>query len=152
MSYKNSKKLLLVAVAVILISFFLYLTHEMSLYSGESIMNFEQEDSEQHIVDSINIQNNTLTNYFNSLYDSQISDIINKYNMGSISREERDKQLTAVKKNRVLTLNTLDKLSNAKKDLFTGNITKEDLLLRINSFDDINSDIKTEINATLNGY
>ena len=104
------------------------------------------------MVDSVNIQNNVLTDYFNSLYDSQVYDIEVKYNEGSISREERDKQLNAVTKNRELTVNTLNKLSNAKKDIFTGNITRQDILLRLKSFNDIDSDIKTELNATLNGY
>jgi hypothetical protein len=148
---KNRKKLLLLAAAVIVLLFFEYLTH-MSSNGLEGITNLQQGTDEQKIIDSINIQNNTLANYFNSLYDSQTSAIMDKYYMGSISREERDKQLIAVTKNRELTMNTLNKLLNAKKDLFTGNITKEDILIRLNSFDDINSDIKTEINATLNGY
>ena len=46
-----------------------------------------------------------------------------KYDEGVISREERDKQLNAVIKNRELTVNTLNKLSDTKKDIFTGNIT-----------------------------
>jgi hypothetical protein len=150
MTYKNSKKLLLIVAALIVLSL-LYFTHDMLSYSGENLT-VEQGDSEQHIIDSINIQNNVLNNYFESLYGSQISDINSKYEMGSISLEERNKQLNAVTKNQELTMNMLNKFTNAKKQLFTGNITKEDILIKINSFDDINSDIKSEINDTLNGY
>lgn len=153
MNSKNKKILLLVVVAVMVIavSFLLYLTHDMLPYIGENSSNFKQGKSEQLIVESVDIQNNVLTNYFNSLYDSQISDIKSKYNAGTISPEERDKQLNAVTKNRELTVNTLNKLSSAKKDIFTGNITKQDILIRINSFNDIDLDIKSELNATLNG-
>lgn len=137
---------------VIAVSFLFYLNHEAMPYSSGSPTNLNQNDNEHNIIDSIDIQNNVLTNYFNSLYDSQLSDIESKYNNGSISTEERDKQLNAIIKNRELTITTLNKLSNAKKDIFTGNISKQDILIRINSFKDINSDIKTQLNATLNGY
>lgn len=154
MNFKNSKSIILLVVAlmVIAVSSLFYLNHEALPYSSESLVNLHQDDNGLKIVDSINIQNNVLTNYFNSLYDSQLSDIESKYNYGSISREERDKQLNAVIKNRELTVITLNKLSNVKKDIFTGNISKQDILIRINSFKDINLDIKTEFNATLNGY
>ncbi|MGB8234052.1 MAG: hypothetical protein WCE60_08675, partial [Methanobacterium sp.] len=99
----------------------------------------------------INIQNNVLTNYFNSLYDSQLSGIESKYNNGLISSEERDKQLNAVIKNRELTVKTINKLSDTKKNIFTGNITRQDIFIHINSLGDFNSEIKKEINATLNG-
>lgn len=154
MNFKNSRNiiLLIVALMVIAVSFLFYLNHEAVLYSNGSLTNLNQNDNEHNIIDSIDIQNNVLTNYFNSLYDSQLSDIESKYNNGSISTEERDKQLNAIIKNRELTITTLNKLSNAKKDIFTGNISKQDILIRINSFKDINSDIKTQLNATLNGY
>lgn len=154
MNFKNSRNiiLLIVALMVIAVSFLFYLNHEAMHYSSGSLTNLNQNDNEHNIIDSIDIQNNVLTNYFNSLYDSQLSDIESKYNNGSISTEERDKQLNAIIKNRELTITTLNKLSNAKKDIFTGNISKQDILIRINSFKDINSDIKTQLNATLNGY
>lgn len=154
MNFKNSRNiiLLIVALMVIAVSFLFYLNHEAVPYSSGSLTNLNQNDNEHNIIDSIDIQNNVLTNYFNSLYDSQLSDIESKYNNGSISTEERDKQLNAIIKNRELTITTLNKLSNAKKDIFTGNISKKDILIRINSFKDINSDIKTQLNATLNGY
>ncbi len=143
--------LILAALLIIVVSTVLYLTNA-SPSSSESIIHSENESGGSIMVESVNIQNNVLTDYFNSLYDSQVYDIEVKYNEGSISREERDKQLNAVTKNRELTVNTLNKLSNAKKDIFTGNITRQDILLRLKSFNDIDSDIKTELNATLNGY
>ena len=154
MNFKNIRNiiLLIVALMVIAVSFLFYLNHEAMPYSSGSLTNLNQNDKEHKIIDTIDIQNNVLTNYFNSLYDSQLSDIKSKYNNGSISTEERDKQLNAIIKNRELTITTLNKLSNAKKDIFSGNISKQDILIRINSFKDINSDIKTQLNATLNGY
>jgi hypothetical protein len=148
-----NKNWLLIAAAVLIIaaSSVLYLTND-SPNSSESIINTDNVSGSSRMIESISIQNNVLTDYFNSLYDKQAYDIEVKYNDGNISPEERDKQLNAVTKNRELTTNTLNKLSNAKKDIFTGNITKEDILLRLKSFNDIDSDIKTEINATLNGY
>ena len=154
MNFKNSRNiiLLIVALMVIAVSFLFYLNHDAMPYTSGSLTNLNQNDNEHNIIDSIDIQNNVLTNYFNSLYDSQLSDIESKYNNGSISTEERDKQLNAIIKNRELTITTLNKLSNAKKDIFSGNISKQDILIRINSFKDINSDIKTQLNATLTGY
>lgn len=145
MVFKNSKNLLLAiaAILVIIISFSIYFTHYAS--SNNS-------GGGGKVVESIDIQNNALTGYFNSIYNSQVSSIEEKYRTGAISTEERDKQLNAVLKNREITLKTLNKLENAKKDIFTGNITKQDILIRIKSFDDLDSDIKEEINATLNGY
>jgi hypothetical protein len=149
----RSKNWLLITAALLIIaaSTVLYLTND-SHSSRESIIDPENGNGSSRIVESINIQNNVLSDYFNSLYDTQVYDIEVKYNEGSISSEERDKQLNAVIKNRELTINTLNKLSNAKKDIFTGNITKQDILLRLKSFNDLDSDIKTELNATLNGY
>ena len=154
MNFKNSRNIILlfVALMVILVSSLFYLNQEAMHSGGGSLTNLNQNANGYRIIDSIDIQNNVLTNYFNSLYDSQLSDIESKYNNGTISSEERDKQLNAIIKNRELTINTLNKLSNAKKDIFTGNISKQDILIRINSFKDINSDIISEVNATLNGY
>jgi len=154
MNFKNSRNIILLVIAlmVIAVSFLFYLNPEAMPYSDGSLTNLNQNGNEHKIIDSIDIQNNVLTNYFNSLYDSQLSDIESKYNNGTISSEERDKQLNAIIKNRELTITTLNKLSNAKKDIFTGNISKQDILIRINSFKDINSDIKTQLNDTLNGY
>ena len=152
MNFKNTKNLLLVVVAVlvIVVSFIIYSSHDTSQYSSGSFINLNQVHGTK-IVESIDIQNNVLTNYFNSLYGSQVSDIEAKYNDELISSEERDKQLNAVIKNRELTVNTINKLSDTKKYIFMGNITKQDILLHINSFSDFNSEIKSEINATLNG-
>jgi hypothetical protein len=124
MNFKNSKNLLLVGAAllVILVSFIIYSTHDTFQYSSGSFISFDQFHDTK-VVESIDIQNNVLSNYFNSIYDSQLSDIEAKYDEGVISREERDKQLNAVIKNRELTVNTLNKLSDTKKDIFTGNIT-----------------------------
>ena len=154
MNFKNSKNILFVCIAVLVVTvaFLLYLTQDMISYSNGNLINTEKTSSELKIVDSIEIQNNALNNYINSLYNSQVNIIEDKYSKGSISLEEKDKQLNAVIKNRELAINTLNKISNAQKNIFTGNISKQDILIRINSFKDINSDIKTELNATLNGY
>jgi hypothetical protein len=154
MNLKNSKNLLLVVLAGLIIvgSFIFYLNHDFSFGRSDTFSNIMPGSSGTDFINSIDIQNNVLTNYFNSMYNSQISSINTKYNDGSISSEEKDKQLNAVIKNRDVTINTLNKLSNAKKDIFTGNITQKDILIRIGSMKDINSDIKSELNATLNGY
>ena len=154
MNFKNSKNILFVCIAVLVVTvaFLLYLTQDMISYSNGNLINTEKTSNELKIVDSIEIQNNALNNYINSLYNSQVNTIEDKYSKGSISLEEKDKQLNAVIKNRELAINTLNKISNAQKNIFTGNISKQDILIRINSFKDINSDIKTELNATLNGY
>ena len=154
MNFKNSRNIILIVVAllVIAVSFLFYLNLESLPNSSYGLGNLNQEDSGSKFINSINIQNNVLTDFFNSLYDSQISDIESKYNDGSISSAERDKQLNAVIKNHELTDETLNKLSNAKKDIFTGNISKQDILLHIDSFKNINYDIKTELNDTLNGF
>ena len=151
MNFKNRKFCSLIAAALLVIGLsFLFFTHEIS--GSDGIITFEDDKDGQNFVESMDRQNNVLVNYFNSLYDSQVLDIKAKYSEGVISPEEMDKQLNAVIKNRELTINTLNKLSNARKDILTGNITKQDILIRINSFNDIDSDIKTELNATLNGY
>jgi hypothetical protein len=148
----NTKNMLLVVIAVlvIVVSFMVYSYHNTSQYSGASFINLDQVLG-TNMVQSINIQNNVLTNYFNSLYDSQLSGIESKYNNGLISSEERDKQLNAVIKNRELTVKTINKLSDTKKNIYTGNITRQDMFIHINSLGDFNSEIKKEINATLNG-
>lgn len=142
---KNNKKLLIAAAAILMI------TLSLSIYLTYYTPSNKLDDSGK-VVESINIQNDALTNYFNSIYNSQLNSIENKYSSGTISSEERDKQLNAVLKNREITLKTLNKLENAKKNIFTGNITKQDIFVRIKSMDDLDSDIKDEINATLNGY
>lgn len=151
MNFKDRKFGSLIAAAILVIGLsFLFFTHEIS--GSDDIITFEDDNDGQNFVESMDRQNNVLVNYFNSLYDSQVLDIKAKYSEGVISPEEMDKQINAVIKNRELTINTLNKLSNARKDILTGNITKQDILIRINSFNDIDSDIKTELNATLNGY
>ena len=154
MNFKNRKNILFVCIAllVVTVAFLLYLTQDMISYSNGNLVNTEKTSNELRMVDSIEIRNNVLNNYINSLYNSQVSDIEDKYSKGSISLEEKNKQLNAVIKNRELAINTLNKISNAQKNIFTGNISKQDILIRINSFKDLNSDIKTELNATLNGY
>jgi hypothetical protein len=154
MSLKNTNNLLLVAlvVFVLAVSFITYFGHGSLIYGGGSFSNILGLSNETDVVGPIDIQNNTLTNYVNSLYDSQVESIEAKYDSGSISLEERNKQLNAVLKNRDLTLSTINKLSATKKDIFTGNITKNDILNKINSINDLDSDLKSELNATLNGY
>jgi len=152
MNFKNSKNLLLLCVIVLIIAVsVIYTTHYNSSNNGVSIINFDQGDNIT-IINSINIQNDVLSNYFNSLYESQISSINAKYSEGLISGEERDKQLNAVIRNSELTNETLIKLSNTKKILFSGNISEQDILINNSSFSDVKSDIKNEINDTLYGY
>ena len=152
MNFKNSRNLLLLCVIVtIIVVSIIYSTQYKSSNNSGSIINFDQTDNIT-IINSINIQNNVLNNYFNSLYESQISSINTKYSDGLISNEERNKQLNAVMKNSELTNETLNKLSNTKKVIFTGNVSKEDILIHNNSFSDMKSDIKDEINQTLYGY
>jgi hypothetical protein len=152
MNFKNSKNLLLLCIIVLIIAVsVIYTTHYNSSPNSISIINFDQGDNIT-IINSINIQNNVLSSYFNSLYESQISSINAKYSEGLISGEERDKQLNAVIRNSELTNETLTKLSNTKKILFSGNISEQDILINNSSFSDVKSDIKNEINDTLYGY
>ncbi len=152
MNFKNSRNLLLLCIIVtIIVVSIVYSTHYKSSNNSGSIINFDLADNIT-IINSINIQNNVLSNYFNSLYESQISSINTKYSDGLISNEEKNKQLNAVMKNSELTNETLNKLSNTKKVIFTGNVSKEDILIHNDSFSDVKSDIKNEINQTLYGY
>ena len=96
MNFKNSKNLLLLCIVVLIIAVsVIYTTHYNSTNNSISIINFDQGDNIT-IINSINIQNNVLSNYFNSLYESQISSINAKYSEGLLSGEERNKQLNAV--------------------------------------------------------
>ena len=152
MNFKNSKNLLLLCIILLIIAVsVIYTTHNNTSNNSVSIINFNQGDNIT-IIDSINTQSNVLSNYFNSLYESQISSINAKYSEGLISGEERNKQLNAVLKNSELTNETLSKLSNTKKILFSGNVSKQDILDNNDSFSDVKSDIKNEINDTLYGY
>ena len=152
MNFKNSKNLLLLGVIVLIIAVsFTYASHYNSANKSESIINFDLGDNAT-IINSINIQNTTLSNYFNSLYQSQIDSINTKYSEGLISTEEKNKQLNAVIKNSELTNETLTKLSNTKKILFSGNVSKKDILIDNDSFSDMKLDIKNEINETLYGF
>ncbi len=148
----NTKNLLLIVIAglVIVVSFIAYSSHDTSQYSSASFINLDQVHG-TNMVQSIDIQNNVLTNYFNSLYDSQLSGIESKYKNGLISSEEKNKQFNAVIKNRELTVKAINKLSDTKKNIFTGNITRQDIFIHINSLGNFNSEIKKEINATLYG-
>ena len=153
MNLKNQNYLLILVLVifVLAVSFITYFSHNSPVYGSNTFNNIITGSNEGDVVETIDIQNNTLTNYINSLYDSQVTSIESKYNSGSISLEERNKQLNAVTKNRDLTIETLNKLSAAKMDIFTGNITKQDIIAKINSIDDLDSDLKNELNATLNG-
>ena len=154
MNLKNSKNLLIMVIALFVIatSLITYFVHDYSIYSDKALTNFIDYSNNTNVIESIDIQNNVLTNYVNSLYNSQVNSIKSKYNSGTLSLEEKNKQLSAVLKNRDMTINTLNKIDAAKKDLFTGNINQTDILIRLNSFSSFNSDLKTEINSTLNGY
>ena len=88
MNFKNSKNLLLICVIVLIIAVSLiYSFHYKSSNNSEIIINLDQSDNIT-ILNSINIQNNALSNYFNSLYESQISSINVKYSEGLISSAE----------------------------------------------------------------
>lgn len=154
MNLKNSKNLLIIAFAicVIVLSLITYLVHDYTINTGKTISKFIDSPDDTNVIESIDIQNSVLTNYVNSLYDSQVNSIESKYNSGTLSLEEKNKQLSAVLKNRDLTVNTLNKIDTAKKDIFTGKINQSDILIRINTFSSFNHDLKTEINSTLNGY
>jgi len=153
MNLKNSKNLLIMVFAlfVIVLSLITYLVHDYSINTGKTISKFIDSSNDTNVVESIDIQNNVLTDYVNSLYNSQVNSIESKYNSGTLSLEERNKQLTAVQKNRDVTIKTLNKIDAAKKDIFTGKINQSDILIRVNSFSSFNYDLKTEINSTLNG-
>ena len=137
---------------MIVLSLITYLINDSSVYTSKTFTNSIDVSNGTDVVESIDIQSNVLNNYVNSLYNSQVTSIESKYNAGTISFEEKNKQLNAVLKNRDMTISTLNKIRNAKKDIFTGNISQKDVLIHINSFTDFNSDLKTEINETLNGY
>ncbi|ADZ09284.1 hypothetical protein Metbo_1037 [Methanobacterium lacus] len=154
MNLKNSKNLLIMVIALFVIaaSFITYFVHDYSIYTDKTFTNFIDSSNDTNVIESIDIQNSVLTDYVNSLYNSQVDSIESKYNSGTISLEEKNKQLNAVLKNRDMTVHTINKIDTAKKDVFEGKINQSDILIRINSFSSFNSDLKTEINETLNGY
>jgi len=148
MYLKNRNLLLiLVGILVIIIALLPYFVSQLSENQSSKIIG----NNDQNIIQSINFQNNFLINYFNSRYNAQISDINNKYLTGRISSEEKNKQLSAVSANHEFTINVLNKFSTTNKKLLVGNITKEDILIKFNSTDDLKTDIKTELNASLYG-
>jgi hypothetical protein len=154
MNLKNSKNLLIMVIALFVIaaSLITYFVHDYSIYTDKTLTNFIDSSNDTNVIESIDIQNSVLTDYVNSLYNSQVDSIESKYNSGTISLEEKNKQLNAVLKNRDMTVHTINKIDTAKKDVFEGKINQSDILIRINSFSSFNSDLKTEINETLNGY
>ncbi|WP_048186367.1 hypothetical protein [Methanobacterium lacus] len=143
---------MVIALFVIAASFITYFVHDYSIYTDKTFTNFIDSSNDTNVIESIDIQNSVLTDYVNSLYNSQVDSIESKYNSGTISLEEKNKQLNAVLKNRDMTVHTINKIDTAKKDVFEGKINQSDILIRINSFSSFNSDLKTEINETLNGY
>ncbi|MEN6572877.1 hypothetical protein [Methanobacterium aggregans] len=150
MNFKNRMNWLLVAVAtlVILIPAFFHLTGfnapETDL-SGNVLLD---DKSLNHFMDQ---QNNYLENYFNSVYKSQKSQIERKYSSGSISREERDKELESIQDNLNVTIKTLNSLTDFRKDIFSGNDTNKSILTHFKSLKNVNIDLKTEFRETLNG-
>jgi hypothetical protein len=154
MNLKNSKNLLIMVIALLVIaaSLITYFVHDYSIYTGKTLTNSIDSSNGTDVIESIDIQNSVLTDYVNSLYNSQVASIESKYNSGTISLEEKNKQLNAVLKNRDMTLHTINKIDTVKKDVFEGKINQSDILIRINSFSSFNSDLKIEINETLNGY
>ena len=155
MNFNNKKILILVVCIAIVVAvpFFFHLKHGISPNDNESlILPVEHVEDQQNSIQSVDKQDTLLNDYFNSLYQSQRSDIENKYKQGSISQKEMNKELIAVENNNNVTVRTLDELAEIKTQFATGNITKEDFLTQIASLKDINSDLKTEIHAVLNGY
>ena len=155
MNFNNKKILILVVCIAIVVAvpFFFHLKHGISPNDTEAlILPVEHVEGQQNSIQSVDKQDTILNDYFNSLYQSQRSDIENRYKQGSISQKEMNKELIAVENNNNVTVRTLDKLAEIKTQFATGNITKEDFLTEITSLKDINSDLKTEIHAVLNGY
>jgi hypothetical protein len=143
---------MVIALFVIVVSLITYMVHDYSIYTGKTINKFIDGSNDTNVIESIDIQNNVLTDYVNSLYNSQVDSIESKSNSGKISLEEKNKQLNAVLKNRDMTIHALNKIDTAKNDVFEGNINQSDILIRIDSLSSFNLDLKTEINETLNGY
>ncbi len=142
--YSKNRNILLAVVAIVVILVVL------SPHATEQLMGNVDNSNDHETFGAIDLQNNYLVNYFNSRYNAQVSEINTQFSMGRISAAERNKQLNAVADNYRLTINTLSKLSAANNDILTGNITKQDIINKLDSINDLNSDIKYELNASLN--
>ena len=78
MNLKNRKNLLLLGVIILIIVSVIYLANNKSSNNSGSILNFDQSDNST-LINSINIQNNVLSEFFNTVYESQISTINAKF-------------------------------------------------------------------------
>jgi hypothetical protein len=152
MNFKNRRNWLLVAVAVAVISLpvFFHLT-DFSLHEKDNSIDIILDENNAKINHFMDDQNTYLENYFNSIYTSQKSEIEKKYSSGSISSEERDKELESIQDNLNVTLKALNGITNFRKDIFSTNDTDGSVLTHLNSLKNVNSDLKTEFKATLNG-
>ena len=152
MNFKNRRNWLLVAVAVavILLPATFHLT-DFSLQEKDNSIDIIMDENNAKINHFMDDQNTYLENYFNSIYTSQKSEIDKKYSSGTISSKERDKELASIQDNLNVTLKALNGITNFRKDIFSTNDTDESILTHLNSLKNINSDLKTEFKATLNG-
>jgi hypothetical protein len=152
MSFNGKDLILLIcAVTVLVLPLFFHLTYGISPITTETLLyHIEHENPED--ADYVNTQNNLLGNYFNSVYDSQVSNVECKYKNGVISQKEMDKELNSIQNNNHTTTRVLNDLNEFNIDLTTRNITKEDFLIQKSSLKYINSDLKTEVHSVLEGY
>jgi len=152
MNFKNRRNWLLVAVAVvvILLAAVFHLT-DFSLHEKDNSIDIILDENNAKINHFMDDQNTYLENYFNSIYTSQKSEIEKKYSSGTISSEERDKELASIQDNHDVSIKALNGITNFRKDIFSTNDTDGSLLTHLNSLKNVNSDLKTEFKATLNG-
>ena len=141
MNFKNRRNWLLVAVAVvvILLPAVFHLT-DFSLHEKDNSIDIILDENNAKINDFMDDQNT-----------SQKSEIDKKYSSGTISSEERDKELASIQDNHDVSIKALNGITNFRKDIFSTNDTDGSLLTHLNSLKNVNSDLKTEFKATLNG-
>jgi len=152
MNFKNRRNWLLVAVAVvvILLPAAFHLT-DFSLQEKDNSIDVILDENNAKINHFMDDQNTYLVNYFNSVYTSQKSEIEKKYSSGTISSKERDKELASIQDNLNVTLKALNGITDFRKDIFSTNDTDGSVITHLNSLKNVNSDLKTEFQATLNG-
>ena len=130
----NSKNRNILFILVAIVAIVVVLTSHVT----DGSLNYVDNSNSHDTIGAIDLQNNFWINYINSRYNAQVSEINTQFSIGRISAAERTKQLNAVADNYQLTVNTLNKLATANNDILTGNITKMDILNKLNSFDNLN--------------
>lgn len=151
MNFKNRRNWLLVAVAVVVILPAVFHLTDFSLQEKDNSIDIIMDENNAKINHFMDDQNTYLENYFNSVYTSQKSEIEKKYSSGTISSEERNKELASIQDNLDVTLKALNGITSFRKDIFSTNDTDGSVLTHLNSLKNVNSDLKTEFQATLNG-